>query len=144
MTNAIYISTIEAYSGKSVIALGVVNLLAGKMARIAFFKPIISSETAEKDAHIDTVSSHFNLGMDYKDMFVFTRNEVLRYINTGKEAHIIDTIIDRFKHLQELMILWWWKEQTFIGGNTIVDFVGNISIAKNLGIPAGIIVKGRW
>ena len=30
MTNAIYISTTEAYSGKSVIALGVVNLLVGK------------------------------------------------------------------------------------------------------------------
>jgi phosphate acetyltransferase len=95
MTNAIYISTIEAYSGKSVVALGVVNLLAGKMAKIAFFKPIISSDSAEKDSHIDVVNSHFNLGMDYQDMFVFTRNEVLRYLNAGKNAFIIDTIIQR-------------------------------------------------
>ena len=101
MTNAIYISTIEAYSGKSVIALGVVNLLVGKTAKIAFFKPIISSEGGEKDPHIDTIASHFNLEMAYEDMFVFTRNEVLRYINAGKEAYIIDTIIQRFKHLQE-------------------------------------------
>ena len=39
--------------------------------------------------------------MAYQDMFVFTRNEVLRHINAGKEAYIIDTIIQRFKHLQE-------------------------------------------
>ena len=142
MTNAIYISTIEAYSGKSVIALGVVNLLVGKMAKIAFFKPIISSESAEKDTHIDTIASHFNLGMDYKDMFVFTRSEVLRYINAGKEAYIIDTIIQRFKHLQERYDFVVVEGTDFKAANTNVEFVGNISIAKNLGIPVAIVVKG--
>ena len=142
MTNAIYISTIEAYSGKSVIALGVVNLLAGKTASIAFFKPIISSEGGEKDAHIDTIASHFNLEMAYQDMFVFTRNEVLRYINAGREAYIIDTIIQRFKHLQERYDFVVVEGTDFKTSNTNVDFVGNISIAKNLGIPVAIIVKG--
>jgi len=142
MTNAIYISTIEAYSGKSVIALGVVNLLAGKTASIAFFKPIISSEGGEKDAHIDTIASHFNLEMAYPDMFVFTRNEVLRYINAGREAYIIDTIIQRFKHLQERYDFVVVEGTDFKTSNTNVDFVGNISIAKNLGIPVAIIVKG--
>ena len=141
MTNAIYISTIEAYSGKSVIALGVVNLLAGKMAKIAFFKPIISSDSAEKDSHIDTVNSHFNLGMDYQDMFVFTRNEVLRYLNAGKNAFIIDTIIQRFKHLQERYDFVVVEGTDFKAINANVDFLGNISIAKNLGIPVVIVVK---
>ena len=142
MTNAIYISTIEAYSGKSVIALGVVNLLVGKTAKVAFFKPIISSEGGEKDAHIDTIASHFNLEMAYQDMFVFTRNEVLRYINAGREAYIIDTIIQRFKHLQERYDFVVVEGTDFKTSNTNVDFVGNISIAKNLGIPVAIIVKG--
>ena len=142
MTNAIYISTIEAYSGKSVIALGVVNLLVGKTAMVAFFKPIISSEGGEKDAHIDTIASHFNLEMAYPDMFVFTRNEVLRYINAGREAYIIDTIIQRFKHLQERYDFVVVEGTDFKTSNTNVDFVGNISIAKNLGIPVAIIVKG--
>ncbi|HZB14872.1 MAG TPA: DRTGG domain-containing protein, partial [Chryseolinea sp.] len=142
MTNAIYISTIEAYSGKSVIALGVVNLLAGKMAKIAFFKPIISSESAEKDNHIETINSHFNLGMAYEDMFVFTRNEVLRYLNAGKNAFIIDTIIQRFKHLQERYDFVVVEGTDFKAINANVDFLGNISIAKNLGIPVVIVVKG--
>jgi phosphate acetyltransferase len=142
MTNAIYISTIEAYSGKSIIALGVVNLLAGRMAKIAFFKPIISSESAEKDSHINTIASHFNLGMSYQDMFVFTRNEVLKYINAGKEAYVIDTIIQRFKNLQESYDFVVVEGTDFKSSTTNVDFVGNISIAKNLGIPVVIVVKG--
>src|SRR6188768_1532993 len=101
MTNAIYLTTTEPYSGKSIIALGVMNLLAGKTAKIAFFKPVISNEGSEKDSHIDTIASYFNLSAPYQDMFVFTRNEVLRHINAGNEAYIIDTIIHRFKQLQE-------------------------------------------
>ena len=80
--------------------------------------------------------------MAYQDMFVFTRNEVLRYINAGKEAYIIDTIIQRFKHLQERYDFVVVEGTDFKASNTNVDFVGNISIAKNLGIPVAIVVKG--
>jgi phosphate acetyltransferase len=142
MTNAIYISTTEPYSGKSIIALGVINLLLGKTAKIAFFKPIIS-HASEKDSHIDTISSYFNLSTPYNDMFVFTRNEALRYINEGNEAHIIDTIIARFKGLQELHDFVVVEGTDFLNSNTNFEFDGNISIAKNLGIPAVIIIKGE-
>ena len=75
MTNAIYLTTTEPYSGKSIIALGLVNLLASKTEKIGYFKPVIS-EGAEKDRHLDTISSHFNLNIPYQDMYAFTRNEV--------------------------------------------------------------------
>lgn len=143
MTNAIYLTTTEPYSGKSIIALGVMNLLAGKTAKIAFFKPIISNEGSEKDSHIDTIASYFNLSTPYKDMFVFTRNEVLRHINAGNEAYIIDTIIHRFKQLQENHDFVVVEGTDFKDANTNIEFDGNISIAKNLGIPAAIIVKGE-
>src|SRR5688572_24121132 len=141
MTNAIYLTTTEPYSGKSIIALGLVNLLLGKTAKVAFFKPVISSDGSEKDSHIDTISSFFNLNTPYPEMFVFTRNEALRHINAGNEAYIIDTIIARFKHLQERNDFVVVEGTDFLNSNTNFEFDGNISIAKNLGIPAVIIVK---
>ena len=143
MTNAIYLTTTEPYSGKSIIALGLVNLLAGKTEKIAYFKPVISSEGKEKDSHLDTISNHFNLGIPYRDMYVFTRNEVIKHINAGNEAYLIDTIIDRFKRLQEQHDFVVVEGTDFMGTTTNVEFDGNISIAKNLGIPAAIIVKGE-
>ena len=143
MTNAIYLTTTEPYSGKSIIALGLVNLLLGKTARIAFLKPVISSEGQEKDSHIDTISRYFKLSAPYNEMFVFTRNEALRHINAGNEAYIIDTIIARFKHLQEHNDFVVVEGTDFLNSNTNFEFDGNISIAKNLGIPAVIIVKGE-
>ncbi|HEX6226345.1 MAG TPA: phosphate acetyltransferase [Chryseolinea sp.] len=142
MTNAIYISTTEAYSGKSIVALGVVNLLAGRTARIAFFKPVISSERGERDGHIDTIAGHFKLDMAYEEMFVFTRNEVLRHINAGNEAHVVDKIIQRFKQLQDSYDFVVVEGTDFKATSTNVDFVGNVAIARNLGIPIVIVLKG--
>ncbi|HEX6893081.1 MAG TPA: phosphate acetyltransferase [Chryseolinea sp.] len=143
MINAIYLATTEPYSGKSIISLGLVNLLVGKAARIAFFKPVISNEGPEKEGHIDSIARFFNLDTAYEDMFVFTRSEMMKHINAGKEAHIIDSIISRFKHLQENHDFVVVEGTDFIGGNAIGEFGGNISIAKNLGIPAAIILNGQ-
>lgn len=143
MTNAIYLTTTEPYSGKSIIALGLMNLLAGKTEKIAYFKPVISREGNEKDSHLEMIASHFNLSAPYSEMYVFTRNEVVKQINAGNEAYIIDTIIDRFKQVQEKYDFVVVEGTDFMGGSTNVEFDGNISIAKNLGIPAAVIVKGE-
>jgi phosphate acetyltransferase len=87
MTNAVYITTTEPYSGKSIIALGLVNLLAGKTEKIAYFKPVISGEGKERDNHLDTIAGHFNLSTPYKEMYVFTRSQVVKHINAGQNHY---------------------------------------------------------
>ncbi len=142
MTNAIYLTTTEPYSGKSIIALGLMNLLASKAEKIAYFKPVISCDTPEDDSHIHTMTSYFKLSTSYQDMYVFTQKEILNYVNAGKEAFIIDSIIEKFKRLQEHYDFVVVEGTDFLGGSLNIEFDGNISIAKNLGIPAIIIVKG--
>ena len=143
MTNAIYLTTTEPYSGKSIIALGLLNLLAGKTEKLAYFKPVISREGQERDSNLEMLREHFHLSTSYEEMFVFTRNEVVKQINAGKEAYVIDTIIDRFKKLQERYDFVVVEGSDFMGGSTNVEFTGNISIAKNLGLPVVIITKGE-
>jgi len=142
MTNAIYLTATEPYSGKSIIALGVMNLLASKTGKIAYFKPVINN-TLRKDGHLETISSHFNLPMAYEEMYVFTTNEVLKYINSGQESFVIDTIIDRFNQLKDKFDFVVVEGSDFMGGSANIEFDGNIAIAKNLGIPAAVIVKGE-
>lgn len=143
MTNAIYLTTTEPYSGKSIIALGLLNLLSGKTEKLAYFKPVISREGQERDSNLEMLKEHFHLSTSYEEMFVFTRNEVVKQINAGKEAYVIDTIIDRFKKLQERYDFVVVEGSDFMGGSTNVEFMGNISIAKNLGLPVVIITKGE-
>ncbi len=143
MTNAIYLTTTEPFSGKSIIALGLMNLLAGKTEKIAYFKPVISKQRTQIDNHLDTIAKHFGLTTPYEEMFAFTRDEVVKYRNAGKEAYIIDTVIEKFKKLQEKNDFVVVEGSDFMGGTTNLEFDGNISIAKNLGLPVVLIIKSE-
>lgn len=143
MTNAIYLTTTEPFSGKSIIALGLMNLLSGKTEKIAYFKPIVSTSGPEKDNHLETISKQFGLDTPYEDMFAFTREQVVELRNEGNEAFMIDTIIEKFKNLQENNEFVIVEGADFMGRSTNLEFDDNISIAKNLGIPVFLIVKGE-
>jgi len=143
MTNAIYLTTTEPFSGKSIIALGLMNLLVGKTDKLAYFKPVVSTQRSQVDTHLDTIAKHFELKTPYEEMFAFTRDEVLKYQNAGKESYVIDTIIEKFKKLQERYDFVVVEGTDFMGGTTNLEFDGNISIAKNLGLPVVLIVKGE-
>ena len=94
MTNAIYLTTTEPFSGKSIFALGLMTLLAGKTDKLAYFKPIISGGRKVKDRRLDLIKSHFNLSQSYEEMYVFSRKKAIREINSGNETFLIDSIID--------------------------------------------------
>lgn len=143
MTKAIYLCSTEPYSGKSIIALGLINLLASKAEKIAYLKPVISAENSEKDGRLDTILSYFKLDMPYEDMFVFSQREAINFINEGKESYLLDSVIDRFKQLQDKNDFVVVEGTDFLGSSANLQFNGNISIAKNLGIPVAIILNGK-
>jgi phosphate acetyltransferase len=86
---------------------------------------------------------HFGLTTPYEDMYAFTREEVEKLRNTGGEALIIDRIIEKFKKLQENNEFVIVEGADFLGSSTNLEFDDNINIAKNLGIPVVLVVKGE-
>jgi len=56
MNKAIYIATTEPSSGKSIVALGLFQMLLGKGAKVGYFRPIIGdSKNKKTDNHIETI-----------------------------------------------------------------------------------------
>lgn len=145
MTNAIYIATSEPYSGKSVVALGLMNMLSSKAKRIAYFKPIVDDDPVKlkKDSTIQTIIRYFELEQDYVASYAFTRTEVFHLINMNKEADIIDAIIRKYKVLEESYDFVLIEGSDFIGEGTAFEFDLNVSIAKNLGVPVIIVHAGE-
>ncbi|AMQ56262.1 phosphate acetyltransferase [Algoriphagus sanaruensis] len=141
MNNAIYLTTTEPFSGKSIYALGLMNLLASKTDKLAYFKPIISGGKKEKDRRLELLKEHFNLSQEYEEMYAFTRKKAFKEINRGNESELIDAIIEKFKKLQENYDFVVVEGTDFTELNN-VEFDGNISIAKNLGIPVALILNG--
>src|ERR671933_428657 len=102
MTKSIFIASTEPYSGKSVVALGLVNMLLGKTKKIAYFKPIVNIDSVDgKDTHIQTIIEYFNLGLKYEDAYAFTRTNLMRQTENDEQGSIYNTIIHKFKKLEE-------------------------------------------
>jgi phosphate acetyltransferase len=144
MTKSIFIATTEPYSGKSLVALGIVNMLAGKTKRIGYFKPIINVDPLEgKDLHIETVIKYFDLDIQYEDTYAFTRQQAMREIENDGSGTMMNTIIKKFKKIEEAYDFTVIEGSDFLGEGTAFEFEQNLSIAKNLAAPVIIVTSGE-
>jgi phosphate acetyltransferase len=144
MSKTIFIATSEPYSGKSIIAIGLVNMLLGKAKKVGYFKPIVNNEPKEKkDNLIATLIEHFDLSIDYANTYAFTRMQALQMNQNKTRGEMIDTIINRFKTLEEAYDFTVIESSDFIGEGIVFELSANISIAKNLSAPAIIVITGE-
>ncbi|MFC6999667.1 phosphate acetyltransferase [Rufibacter roseus] len=144
MTKNIFIASAEPYSGKSLIALGLVNMLLGKAQKIGYFKPVVNADTPDKkDVHIQTVLTHFDLPISYEQAYAFTRQEVMRHFENETQGQMIDAIIDKFKKLEAQCDFTVVEGSDFLGEGAAFEFDLNLLIAKNLGTPAILVASGE-
>ncbi|TDN35776.1 phosphate acetyltransferase [Hymenobacter sp. UV11] len=144
MTKAVFIATAEPYSGKSLVALGLVNLLLGQARKVGYFKPIIDHDPAERpDPHLEAISSYFKLPPPAAATYAYTRPEALRLLEAGAQGELIDAIIHTFKQWEESCDFTVVEGSDFVGAGTAFEFDANVSIAKNLGVPVILVVSGE-
>jgi len=143
MSKAIYIATTEPNSGKSIVSLGLMQILLGKTAKVGYFRPIVDDlKEGQIDNHIQTVLSHFEVDMKPEDAYAFTRSKVLQLKNQDKDDEIISHIIHKFKAIEDRFDFVLVEGTDFSGEGAIIEWDINILVAKNLGIPAVIITSG--
>ena len=143
MNKAIYIATTEPNSGKSIVSLGLMQLLLGKAAKVGYFRPIIDNiKHGGIDNHINTIFTYFNLDIPFEDAYAFTRSEVIRMKNEDRDDEIIIKIIEKYKAIEERFDFVLVEGTSFSGEGTIIEFDINVVVAKNLGIPAIILASG--
>ncbi|RZK60785.1 MAG: phosphate acetyltransferase, partial [Hymenobacter sp.] len=144
MTKAVFIATAEPYSGKSLVTLGLVNMLLGQARRVGYFKPLIDHDpAAQADPHLAAISSYFKLPLPAAEAYAYTRAEALRLLETGAQGELIDTVIRKFKKWEEAYDFTVVEGSDFLGQGTPFEFEANVSIAKNLGVPVILVVSGE-
>jgi len=144
MNKALYIATSESYSGKSIVALGLMHALTGRIGKVAYFRPIIADlDPGIQDNHIETVLKHFNLPQTYEQSYGFKKNELVRLLNEGSTNSIIDRIIEKFKYLESRYNFVLVEGSDFSDEVSFIEMDLNVLIAKNLGIPVVIVGSGK-
>ncbi len=143
MTDSLYIATTEPYSGKSLVSLGITELLLRRTNKVGIFRPVIDSRSAEhRDKNIDLLLTHFGLNLDYEDTFAFSRREVSDLIGQGRYDEVLDRIIEKYKVLESQCDFILCIGSDLEKGAAALEFDFNADVARNLGCPVLIVSSG--
>ena len=144
MKTGIYITNTERSTGRSLVALGIFKLLLSKVSRVGYFRPIINDQPqGKRDNHIETMLKYFNLDMEYKETYGFTMSQVVKYMNLGQEARLIEKIIEQYKALEERYDFIVVEGADFADKGVAIEFELDIEIAKNLSLPTILVSSAQ-
>ena len=96
MTQNLYITGMESGSGKSVVALGVMETLAGRARAAAFFRPIVSS-AEERDSQIELIRHRYRLDTSYEEMHALSADEAHALIASGGQRELVERVFEAYK-----------------------------------------------
>ena len=137
MARSIYISSAEGHSGKSTIAMGVLDTLLRSIERVGVFRPVARS-TQERDYVLELLLAHDGVNLEYDECVGVTYEEV----HDDADA-ALSRIVDRFKQVERKCdaVIIIGSDYTDVATPTELGF--NARVAANLGAPVILVLTGR-
>ena len=142
MAKNLYIAAMEPRSGKSVIALGLMELLSRRVRNLGFFRPIIPSRD-QPDRELHLIRTRYNLPHPYEDLYAHTHKEARSMAAGGQYEPLLKSIVDKYKKLESRCDFVLCEGTDFTGVSSAFEFEFNADVANNLGCPVLAIVSGR-
>lgn len=142
MTQNIYVAGAEASSGKSVVALGLMELLSTQTNRLGFFRPVVPSEETI-DPLIELMQTRYSLSHAYESMYGCGYATARELLAQDHEAELLELILAKFKALQQHCDHIVCLGTDFSGVGTALEFDFNADVANNLGCHVVPVVLGH-
>ena len=142
MSKSLYIIANEPRSGKSLVALGVMQMLTQTVENPAFFRPVVSSNRVV-DHDTNLICDWFSLDMDRKDTWVHSLRSAMNLLSSGGEAQFLEEIIAKFKMLEAKYDFILCEGTDVDAGDAALEQDINAEIAANLGCPVLLVVNGH-
>jgi phosphate acetyltransferase len=135
MSKSIYITSAEAHSGKSSIALGVLQALQGRVKRVGVFRPVVRAGQA--DAVLELLLGRTATAFSYDECVGATYEDVHR-----DPEGTLSVILDKFTLLKNQSDAVVVVGSDFTDVATPTELSYNSRIAANLGTPVLLVLTG--
>ena len=137
MAQSIYITSAEGHSGKSTVALGVLDALSRATSRVGVFRAIARS-TRERDYVLEMLLDHDGVDLPYEECVGVTYDDVREDPDAA-----LSTIVERYKAVEAQCdaVVIVGSDYTDVGSPAELAY--NARIAANLGAPVLLVLGGR-
>ncbi len=139
MSRSVYVASPEGFTGKSAIALGLLDALLREVGSVGVFRPLTAAgQDGELDLIVDLLVSQPGVQQTYDEALGVTYEQAR---NDPDEA--LHVIVERFGQLTDRfeVIVVLGSDYADISTGTELSF--NAKIAANLGSPVVLVVHGR-
>jgi phosphate acetyltransferase len=141
MSKSLFIATLEPSGGKSVVALGIMELLSRRLHNIGFFRPIIPD--GESDNNIQLILNRYNLKLSHNDMYAYKHEAARHMVSHGQSDVLVKNILDKYKALENRCDFVLCEGTDYTGVSSAFEFDFNAGVANDFGCPILAVVNGR-
>ena len=141
MLRNLYISAIEPGSGKSLVLLGVMELLSKRVQKLGFFRPVIH-DGEQPDNDIELVRRRYHLDVPYEMHYAMTHHTARKLAAEGKFEDLLKLVIAKYKTLEAQceFVVCEGINPTDIDPALVDNF--DTRVAKHLSAPILIVASG--
>jgi len=135
VARSIYVASPEGYTGKSSIALGLVDLLVSKVQRVGVFRPVARTEKG-RDSVLELLLNVDGVDLDYNACIGVHYDQV----HADPEA-ALGTIVQRYREMERQCdaVVIVGSDYTDVASPNELAF--NARIAANLGSPVILVLR---
>ncbi len=141
MGQGIYIISSEPRSGKSVVVLGVMEMLSGRTGKVGLFRPVVLDER-KPDAIVNLITKRYGLDIPYEKMFGCIYDVARDMIVKDRYDDLLKLIMEKYKALEKECDLIVCAGSDFTGPTATLEFDFNAKMANNLGCGVLPVVNG--
>ncbi|HEY9350178.1 MAG TPA: phosphate acetyltransferase [Acidothermales bacterium] len=142
MTRTLYIAALDPNSGKSVVALGVMELLIGRAGRVGFFRPLIR-DLSTPDPLVQLIFDRYGIEEDPTMSYGVTYEELRRATSDGAIDQLIGRVVERFRVVEKHYDAMVCVGSDFGDVTAATEFALNLRLADNLGAAVLAVVSGE-
>jgi phosphate acetyltransferase len=140
VSRSVYVASPEGLTGKSAVALGLLDALTREVGSVGVFRPLTTAGSASDDIDliVDLLVNQPGISQSYDEAIGVTYEAARE--NADEALHVI---VERFGQLTDRfdMIMVVGSDYTDVASGTELSF--NAKIAANLGSPVVLVVHGR-
>jgi len=140
---SIYISATEPRSGKSTVAVGLMNLLKRRVDRVGYIKPISNSPVGVMDEDVEMIQRLFKTDVTDEDINPLHINEAGQLLSAGKDDELLTRVLRAYNKVAAQSDTIVVEGTDYSGTLAALELDINADISNTLDSPVLMVASGE-
>jgi len=141
VANRLYLASLEPRAGRSLVTLGLMELLTRRLGEVGYVRPVVPSSRVP-DQRIELIRRRYDLDLDPAEMAIYGSDQVAELLGEGRGDEVFKGILDAAQRIEERYPFVLYDGSDYTGAAAALEFDVNARIATNLGAPVIVLVNG--